>query len=107
MYAFPLQQRLHERASTLRNTYIAFLVSFFLGMVYISHFKISHFKVEEFLQSETDVVVHVPCDTTRNISYRNNQQDATVYQNLLFHVYVKLNMYRATHRPSSGAQKLH
>ena len=23
---------------------------------------------------------------------------------LLFHVYIKLNMFRATHRPSSGAQ---
>jgi len=37
-------------------------------------------------------------------SNRNSQQDATVYQNLLFHVYMKLNMFRATHRPSSGAQ---
>jgi len=37
-------------------------------------------------------------------SYRNRQQDATVYQNLLFHVYMKPNMFRATHRPSSGAQ---
>jgi len=31
------------------------------------------------------------------------QQDATVCQNLLFHIYIKLNMFRATHRPSSGA----
>jgi hypothetical protein len=31
------------------------------------------------------------------------QQDTTVYQNLLFHIYIKLNMFRATHRPSSGA----
>jgi len=37
-------------------------------------------------------------------SYRNSQQDATVYQNLLFHVYMKLNVFWATHRPSSGAQ---
>jgi hypothetical protein len=37
-------------------------------------------------------------------SYRNSQQDATVYQNLLFHVYMKLNMFWVTHRPSSGAQ---
>ena len=37
-------------------------------------------------------------------SYRNSQQDATLYQNLLFHVYIKLNMFRATHHPSSGAQ---
>jgi len=35
-------------------------------------------------------------------SYRNSQQDATVYQNLLFHVCMKLKMFRATHRPSSG-----
>ena len=37
-------------------------------------------------------------------SYRNSQQDPTAYQNLLFHVYLKLNMFRATHRPSSGAK---
>ena len=35
--------------------------------------------------------------------YRKIRQDATVYQNLLFHIYMKLNMFRATHRPSSGA----
>jgi hypothetical protein len=31
-----------------------------------------------------------------------------MYQNLLFHIYtcMKLNMFRATHRPSSGALKL-
>jgi len=27
----------------------------------------------------------------------------TMYQILLFHIYMKLNMFRATHRPSSGA----
>jgi hypothetical protein len=31
------------------------------------------------------------------------QQDAAVYQ-ILFHIYIKLNMFRATYRPSSGAQ---
>jgi hypothetical protein len=37
--------------------------------------------------------------------YGNSQRDATVYQNfLLFHVYIKLNMFWVTHRPSSGAQ---
>jgi hypothetical protein len=36
--------------------------------------------------------------------YRNSQQAATVYQNLLFRVHIKLNMFRATHRPSSGSQ---
>jgi len=35
-------------------------------------------------------------------SYQKIQQDATVYQNL-FRIYMKLNMFRATHRPSSGA----
>jgi len=37
-------------------------------------------------------------------SYRNSQQNATVYQKFLFYIYMKLNMFRATHRPSSGAQ---
>jgi hypothetical protein len=36
------------------------------------------------------------------ISYRKIQQDATVYENLLSYIYVKLNMFWATHRPSSG-----
>jgi len=36
-------------------------------------------------------------------SYRKIQQDETVHENLLFHVYMKLNMFRATHRPLSGA----
>jgi hypothetical protein len=30
------------------------------------------------------------------LSYRHSQQDETAYQNLLFHVYMKLNMFRAT-----------
>jgi hypothetical protein len=33
---------------------------------------------------------------------RKIQQDATTYQILLFHNYVKLNMFQATHHPSSG-----
>jgi len=37
-------------------------------------------------------------------SNRNSQQDATMYQNLLFHVYMKLNMFRATHSPLPRAQ---
>jgi len=37
-------------------------------------------------------------------TYRTKQPDATMYQNFLFHVYMKLNMFRTTHRPSSGAQ---
>jgi len=34
---------------------------------------------------------------------RKIQQDATMYQNLLFHIYMKLNMFQATHHPPSGA----
>jgi len=33
----------------------------------------------------------------------NIKKDATVYQILLFIIYMKLNMFQATHRPSSGA----
>jgi len=36
------------------------------------------------------------------IRVKKIQQDATVYQNL-FYIYMKLNKFRATHRPSSGA----
>jgi hypothetical protein len=37
-------------------------------------------------------------------SCRKIQQDATLYQNLLFHICMKLSMFRATHHPSSGAK---
>jgi hypothetical protein len=37
-----------------------------------------------------------------NTLYRKIQQHATVYQNLLFRICMKLNMFLATHRPSSG-----
>jgi hypothetical protein len=43
-------------------------------------------------------------------SYRKIQQDATVYQNLLFHIYMKLNMFRATRRCQAlpdSIQQLH
>jgi hypothetical protein len=36
-------------------------------------------------------------------SHTKIQKGATMYQNLLFHICMKLNMFRATHRPSSGA----
>jgi hypothetical protein len=40
-------------------------------------------------------------------SYRKIQQDATMYQNfLLFHIYMKLNMFRAT-PPIIRSLKLH
>jgi hypothetical protein len=41
--------------------------------------------------------------TVLNYSYRKIQQDATLYQNLLFHIYMKLNMFWVTHHPLSGA----
>jgi len=40
-------------------------------------------------------------------SFRNNQQDVTMYENLLFQRFLLLNMFRATHRSSSEAQKLY
>jgi hypothetical protein len=43
-----------------------------------------------------------PCITVLLI--KKIQQDATMYQHfLLLHIYMKLNMFRATHRPLSGA----
>jgi hypothetical protein len=39
----------------------------------------------------------------RNNSYSTIQQDEIVFQNLLFHIYVKLNMFWATHHPLSEA----
>ena len=36
-------------------------------------------------------------------SQRKIQQDATMYPNLLFHIYMKLNMFRKTHGQTSGA----
>jgi len=38
--------------------------------------------------------------------HKEIQQDATVYQNLLFHIYMKLNMFRAT-PPVIRSLKLH
>jgi hypothetical protein len=38
------------------------------------------------------------------IQQKKIQQHATVYQNLLFHIYMKLHMFRATRRPSSGTK---
>jgi hypothetical protein len=56
-----------------------------------------------FQQEEISILMFVdPCIKVN--SHRNGQQDATVYQNLLFHVYMKLNMFRATHRPSAVKQ---
>jgi len=49
-------------------------------------------------------LAHFHYDEFGKYSYRNSQQDATMYHNLLFHVYMKLNMFWATHSPSSGAQ---
>jgi len=39
--------------------------------------------------------------------FRNNQQDATMYYNLLFRRFLLLNKFQATHRSSSGTQKLY
>ena len=42
-----------------------------------------------------------PCIIVQ-LTQQKIQQDATVYQNLLFHIYMKLNMFRA-----SSVQKPH
>jgi hypothetical protein len=55
----------------------------------------------------SDLMTHVVLTSIHNDNYHNSnrkmQEDATVYQILLFHIYMKLNVLRATHRPSSGA----
>jgi hypothetical protein len=43
-----------------------------------------------------------PLHTTK-IYKEKIQQDATMYQILLFHIYIKLNMFQVTYHPSSGA----
>jgi preprotein translocase subunit SecA len=37
------------------------------------------------------------------VTQQKIQKAATMYQNLLFRIYMKLIMFRATHRPSSEA----
>jgi hypothetical protein len=49
-------------------------------------------------------IINIGGNFQRSNSYRNSQQDATVYENLLFHYYINLNMFRATHHPSQGDQ---
>jgi len=34
---------------------------------------------------------------------KTNKMQQAAHQNLLFHIYMKFNMFRATHRPSSTA----
>jgi hypothetical protein len=50
-----------------------------------------------------DKIVMHPITTTFSDSQRKIQQDATMYQILLFHSYMKLNIFRAKHHPSSSA----
>jgi len=52
-----------------------------------------------FLSAHISKVIFWKC--LINNSHINSQQDATVHQNLLFHVYIKFHMFRATHRPTS------
>ena len=70
--------------------------------------KMLHF-VKEYDWSSTafvtnEIVIDVCGSVHHSIFHiKKIQQDATVYQNFLFHFYMKLNVFRATHRPSSGA----
>ena len=88
--------------------YSSFSFSVFLGwrypylLIYVKSylvFLVTHCGETEF----TNLVFMNPCIIYN--SYRNSQRDVTVYQNFsLFRVYIRLNVFRATHRPSSGAQ---
>jgi hypothetical protein len=56
----------------------------------------------KFSKAEKNMMFVDPCIVVLFI--KKIQQDATMYKDvLLFHIYMKLNMFRATHRPSSGA----
>jgi len=65
--------------------------------------RINLYKIRKHFEAKRAVLARRYQDIIDN-SYRNSQQDATVYENLLFHVYMKLNMFRATNRPPSGVQ---
>jgi hypothetical protein len=39
-----------------------------------------------------------------SIIHKDNPTSCNSVSKFLFHIYIKLNMFRATHRPSSGAQ---
>jgi len=56
------------------------------------------YEIHEYILWQNAVYLNVKTNSHRKI-----QQVATVYQNLLFHIYIKLNMFRVTQRPSSGA----
>jgi hypothetical protein len=43
----------------------------------------------------------------KQLMHKNIQQDAKIYQNFIFPVYMKLNMFRATHPPIIRSLKLH
>jgi hypothetical protein len=51
------------------------------------------------VRNKTKILDKVKCQLTQ----QKIQQDVIIYQNLLFHICMKLNMFRVTHRPSSGA----
>jgi len=58
------------------------------------------YRRENFLpQPGIALVPRLTSPTTLFIKKKKIQQDATMYQNLLLHIYMKLNMFRATHRP--------
>jgi hypothetical protein len=89
--------------------YSSFSFSVFLGwrytylLIYVKSylvFLVTHCGETEF----TNLVFMDPCIIYN--SYRNRQRDTTADQNFsLFRVYIRLSVFWATHRPSSGAQK--
>jgi hypothetical protein len=50
------------------------------------------------------IVFLCPCYISHSMHKEDPTRCNNVSEFLLFHIYVKLNMFRGTHRPSSGAQ---
>jgi hypothetical protein len=58
----------------------------------------------QYLLGIMDITCYIPASFKFDVWITKKiQQNATVHQNL-FHIYTKLNMFRATHRPSSEAK---
>ena len=97
-YGFPLQQWLHERASMLRYTYIAWLA---INKLYKPDIRgsVHHNTIHTEKTNKMQQAAHHNTSHTE----KTNKMQQAAHQNLLFHIYMKFNMFRATHRPSSTA----
>jgi hypothetical protein len=55
------------------------------------------------LSQKINVGLHIRGSMHHSIIYKENPTRCNNVSKFLFHIYIKLNMFRATHRPSSGA----